>query len=418
MSRKTLLAASLLALSPLSDAQTLLAIDGFVGSMWEFTAAPAGACVAPNPMVESTPFGVPVAGCANPFPGVPAFDLGGIANDPLTDTYFVSDGFVIQEYAFEGPCDLPPVGTPLSNYPSPLPNGLPILGIARDATGVTTGGVPAIWCTDGLWIWALDTTLTCGIGPPPYVVAPCFVPSTTGESMLDLTVDTDTGTLWSCDRTGVIQQFAPDCSAVLTTTATGFLGLNGLAFDTATPNVVTGDGPAMFVTDGIMVEYIDPYTGLPAPSTLYAPVPLSPTPIPLFHGLALAQHDVSFGTSRADAVLTSTGQSSTPGPTFALQVEDAPADSAWLILNFSFPGPGLFCPGGAPGAGTTIWVDPTPPGAVIPLGVLTPCASIPLPIPALAPIGVQAYAQIVFLPGGSPPASDATNGLAVTVGAP
>mgnify|MGYP003573118713 FL=1 len=79
--------------------------------------------------------------------------------------------------------------------------------------------------------------------------------------------------------------------------------------------------------------------------------------------------------------------------------------------------PNVFCPP-VMGLGVSFWVNPGAPAILVPLpGLPSTCTSIPLALPAGTPPGVQGYMQVVFLVGG-PPAVDATNGMAFTVGAP
>jgi hypothetical protein len=63
------------------------------------------------------------------------------------------------------------------------------------------------------------------------------------------------------------------------------------------------------------------------------------------------------------------------------------------------------------------WGSTTPAGAIINnLGPLPPgCTPIPLPVPAAVPVGLEVFAQFVFLPVGGPPAVDATNAIYATV---
>jgi hypothetical protein len=161
-------------------------------------------------------------------------------------------------------------------------------------------------------------------------------------------------------------------------------------------------------------------TGGPAGPTFASPTPCMPAPAPL-SGLAHALHGNEYGTSQFQVELDSYGQSTSPGPSFGFALSGAPLffqAQGFLIVNTSVPGPGFLCPP-KPGLGTTIWVDPSPPALIIPLGPLPmgpPCFGLPMPIPAGIPPGIVIFAQAVFIPPGGPPAYDASKGIAITIG--
>lgn len=423
MSRTLLLTAALVAAAaPLSDAQTLLGVDGTAAVAWEFSSAPGGPCGAPNPNITATPYAGSVCTTVNPMGFVQPGSLwGDIADNPLTNTYFVTDGFVVHEFNRRGPCGVPAQGSLVNSMNGAGITGAPILGMGMDPTGLSTGGIPALWFTDGAFVWAMAPSAPGSCAPLALVVPPCGVPTVGAAPLTDITVDSMTGRLMACDAAGFIHHFGPGCAIVMPPVFVGGCSggaLTGIAFDTSTVSAVTGAPPAAYVTDGFSVDYIDPFTGAPAAPTFYTPVNCFPTP-GFLSGLALTQGGVEYGFSRANSRLTTFGQSSSPGPTFGLQIDFAPpGTNGFLILNFNFPGPGFFCPP-LPGVGTNIWVDPTAPGTVIPLGPMGPgCLPIALPIPPAVPTGLQLFAQAVFIPTGGPPAADATNGIEASISAP
>jgi hypothetical protein len=198
--------------------------------------------------------------------------------------------------------------------------------------------------------------------------------------------------------------------------ACGIAGpFTGLAYDISTPNPNPQNNSAWVSNAAGEIAYVETYTGLPGAGTFAGPVPCTTQPEPLA-GLAVAYRGVNYGTSRDIATLETFGQSTSPSTTFGIDVIDAPATgTSFLIINYSWPGPGFLCPP-ATGVGTTIWVDPTPPGLLIALPPLGPgCTSIPLPLPSGVLLGTNIFMQLVFMDGGAP-ALDATPGLATTIG--
>jgi hypothetical protein len=403
------------------QAQTLLGVDGVSATAWEFTPSPGGACPAPTPFLAGCPYGTPTI-CGTPGPGpIPAGSVfGDIADDPLTDTFWLTDGFIIQNYTEDSPCFGAMTCNTLGAFFVPSFIG-PITGMCFDnSSPVSIGaGAGVLWLTDGRDI--------VGVVPPApgscnFTVAfgPCSVILPTGGIMTDITWDFSTMTIWASGSAGFVHNIdvlACNYLSTLPVTNCGLgPGLTGIAFDGGTPAAppLLPSLPAMYVTDGLMVERLD-ITGAPAAPTFGAPVTCTPTPA-FLSGLALTQHGTTYGTSRAVARLETFGNASTPSTSFGLEVYNAPAgDNAWLIIGFNFPGLGYFCPP-ITGASTNIWVDFTPPGSITNLGPLPgPCVALPAFIPAATPIGLELFAQIVFIPTTGPPASDATNGVAVTV---
>lgn len=415
----TVAAALLLGATSSASGQTLLGSDGFGVLTWDFTAAPGGPCGAPNPMIGVCPHGAALCGIAPIGPVPPGSFWGDIADDPLTDTVYVTDGRVIGSFAGDPPCGAG-LCAAYNTFIPPFAAMGPLTGMGCDASGAFTGGPPLLWITDGVMVAGIIPPPAPACGPVTVVFPPCPIPGA-GVIATDISWDPANGLLWMSFAAGFVQAFAvPGCAPATGPIAVGAcpMGpLEGIAVDPATPNF-TGATLSGYVTDGFTVAHIDLFTGAPAAPTFYSPITCNPTPAPI-NGLALSQHGVTYGASRVSATLDTFGQSSTPGPTFGLEVTGAPSTgTAFLILNFNFPGPGFLCPP-LPGVGTKIWVDPSAPGIVIALPPFGPaCSPIPLPIPAATPPGLELFAQMVFIGTTGPPAIDATNGIAATVALP
>lgn len=417
-----------------ASAQKLYGLNGPAGLVWEFSSLPAGPCAAPAPMpptafpyIAPPPCGGPVAG-PTPFPGPGSF--GDIASDRLTDTVYVCDGFVIEQYAEYSPLTTVAAGTPINSFPVPaiLGLGLPITGMGMDSGGVTTGGIPTLYITDGIAIVGIVPSPPGSCGPAAISVAPFKSPFVTppGTLLTDVTVDPASGSLLACDSIGMIHSVFPGGFpgpfGFIPAAAGCGMGpfLEGIAMDLATTPSLFGTPPAFYVTDGFTVTYQDVFGTIAGP-TFYTPTPCNPTPAPL-NGLAYASHSVSFGAPAGPATLSSFGQSSAPGPTYGLEVKGIPAPSfLFLVSGTNVPGPGFFCPPLA-AVGNPLWVNPfVAPGAVTPLFFAPgPTAVIPAPLPAALPPGLEVYLQ-VFLdltPGAPGGPWLSTNAVDMVVTAP
>jgi len=422
----------LLALAPVSIGQTLYGIDGPGGSVWEFEAtAPGVPCAQPNPLgappwpylfppPATCPPGSPTPG---PFPGPgPGGILGDIALNTVTDTVFVTDGFVISEHVGDPPCGVvPPAGTMLNSFISPLP-GLTGMGF-DSAAGI-------LWVTDGLFIMGLlpSPPGTCA---PPAVAFPPFIavlPPFAGI-LTDITWDPFTGTFWACDTAGFVHNILigglpagpPFPVAPGPCFPAGPAVLQGIAYDRATPSPIGSPIPRVFVTDGFMVAYLD-IGGAPSapPGNFYAPMPCTLWPGPPTSGLAMSSHGGTYGFPRVATTLTTFGESILGSGTFGVEFTGtAPGSTVFAVVGFSFPGPGFFCPP-APAGGTFLWVDPTPPGTVVMIGPLPPgCFAIPAALPAAAALtGLNVFVQAVDVPAGGLPAVDASAGMFFTLAPP
>ncbi len=109
----------LLGASQLVAGQRLFGVEGASALTWDFPAASGGTCPAPTP--GALPCSHAVAIC----PGVPALEIvpgvrlhSDIADDPLTDIVYVTDGFVIGAFTGDRSCGLPPC-SPLSAFEKP-----------------------------------------------------------------------------------------------------------------------------------------------------------------------------------------------------------------------------------------------------------------------------------------------------------
>ncbi|MFT7463647.1 MAG: hypothetical protein ACI9EF_001993 [Pseudohongiellaceae bacterium] len=402
-------ALSLTALSAPTTAQTLYGMDGTVGRVFEFNSTPGGPCFAPIPKLTVWPYTVsapcvaPVAGLTAPIgPG----SFGDIASDRRTNTVFVTDGFIIEQYAEFDPTGGTVPGTPINAFPVALPltMTLPLTGMGMDSGGVTAG-LPILYVTNGKFIAGIAPSAPGTCGPAALIVPPfpSPFPMLPGALLTDVTVDPGTGSLLVCDSAGLIHSIFPGGAPgpYGFFPLAGALGcglaptLEGIAMDLATtgPFMAVLTPPAFYVTDGMTVGYAD-ITGGPAAPTLYTPVTCTPTPGPT-NGLAYAAHSNNFAPAPGAATLTSFGQSSTPGPTYGAFISGVPAPSfIWLVVGASIPGPGFFCPP-LMAVGNPLYVDPfTAPGTTLPLfAVFAPSAAIPLPIPAGLPVGVEIYLQ-------------------------
>lgn len=418
----TLCVATLLLLAPATSAQRLYGLDGPAATAIEFNSAPAGPCAAPIPslttwltMVPPPCPGPPLGPSPGPGPG----SFGDIAVDRLTDTIYVTDGFIIEQYADASPVTATAPGTPLNSFFLP-PVGLgPLNGMGFDSAGVVAG-IPALYVTDGFLVMGIAPSPP-GSCAPPLIVVPPFPSPFPGPILTDISVDPSTGSLLACDSVGMVQSFfaggAPGPWAIIPVSGTlgcGLGPLEGIAVDLATTPSLLGLPPSYYVTDGVTVAYVLAAGG-PAPATFYTPLTCWPAPAPIT-GLAYAAHSNNFAGAPGTATLTSYGQSSSPGPTYGVVVSGIPGPAfLWLLIGVNIPGPGFFCPP-LTAVGNPLYVDFfTPPGLASGLFVTPgPTAVLPLPIAPGVPPGIEFYVQ-VFLdltpagPGGPWLATDPLN---------
>lgn len=396
-----------LLLAPSAQAQKLYGLNGAAGLVHEFTLLPGAPCGQPTPTLVTWPYLVPPP-CAlvlpgpTPPPGPGSF--GDIAANSLTDTVYVCDGFMIEQYSEFSPLAGTVSGGPMNAFPVPFvgPAIAPVTGMGMDEAGITTGGIPVLYLTDGALIWGIAPSPPGSCLPAPVVVPPFASPFPMPAAVIltDVTLDPGTGTLLACDSGGFIHSIAPGgfpgpygFFPVVAPCPLG-AGLEGIAMDLATTPSAFGFLPAFYVTDGFGVAYVD-VTGGPAAPAFYTPVPCNGAPAPL-NGLAYVNHSVAFGAAPGPAGLSSFGQPSSPGPSYGLMVTGVPAPAfAWLLYGTNVPGPGFFCPP-IPAVGNPLYVDVfTPPGAVLGLFPVGPGATpFPAAIPPALPIGLELYLQV------------------------
>lgn len=420
--------------APDADAQKLYGFDGTNGFVHEFTTSPGGPCPSPTPYLLSWPYTVPATCSTGVVPGITPppgpQSFGDVATDSLGDTVFITDGFLIEQYAEYSPATATAAGTPINVFPAPLvgPVAGPLTGLGMDEAGVFAG-IPVLWMTDGFLIWGMAAPPAGSCAPGPVVVPPFVSPFGAPGRLTDVTFDPSTASLLLCDSAGFIHSVLPGgapgpygffpVAFVAPCGPTPFL--EGIAMDLATTPSAFGTIPAFYVTDGFVVAYLD-VTGAPAAPTFYSPVTCTPTPKPL-NGLAYVNHSISFGAVPGPASLGAYGQPSTPGPTYGVTVTTPAPAFLWLATSANLGGPftGTFCPP-LTAVGNPLYVDVfTPPGMVTPIGPIGAGTTIlPSPIPGALPIGVEVYIQafLDFTPFGPGGPWLSTNAIDLVVTAP
>jgi hypothetical protein len=421
----------ILCLSPLTGAQVLYTMHGSAGITWEHPLAAGPPCGQPtssftawsfvNKLPPGCPAGVPLLG---PVPAMPNI-IGGLDVDRLTDIVYVTDGNTIEEFA-GGSIVGPSPGAPLNAYLVPAGLFGQVTALAVDGVGMVTG-VPTLWLSDGFRVMGVSRGApACG---PSTVIFPAF-PHGLGPSVVisDLTWDPFTGTLWVCDTLGWVHQMAVGGGPAGPSWSVAACGLTpplqGVAFDVGSqakfPFVGAQLVPAMFVTDGARIAYVDVNSGLPAPTTFYAPMPCTTTITPT-QGLAFASKAVTFGQSGGNLRIAASGQASSPGPTFRLHAVNVTAGSTlWAVVGANALGPGYFCPP-LTAVGQPLYVDfITPPGQLVFLGPSAPgTMTFPAAIPAGLPNGAVLFVQFwEDLSGGLGGPFVSSDALGVTITVP
>ncbi len=407
-----------IAISPTVEAQTLFGFDGGTATAVQFDMIPGFACPPTVPTLVPYPTaGIAVCAAAPVIlpPGGPAITpLGDIAVNRITDTTFVTDGVTIYEFVNGSAVFGPPPGGPVHNYAVPpilTAAGImgPLTGMGMDSVGLFTGGIPTLFVTDGAFIAGIATPPP-GSCAAPFVSVPAFAHGIVGGPFLtDITIDPFTGTFWACGAGGGVFNVAFGgglaAGGAFAAGICGAAGLTGIAYDLASPGIpgfgTNAPAPAVFVTDGFIVEYIDLGTAGPAAATFYASGgPCIPTPAPL-NGLAYSTHAVNWAGPPGGTAIASVGQSSAPGPSFGLGMTGGTGGSnTWVFFGINAPpvaSGGFFCPG-IPSLGSTLYVDIfAPPGGLIFLGAMPGSGVffVPSPIGAGPPPGVQVYAQFL-----------------------
>jgi hypothetical protein len=425
--------ASLLATD--SAAQKLYGYEGSAGTVLEFTTLSAGACPGPTPGVTAWSAMVP-APCGpfamvgfTPPPG-PA-SLGDIAADSLTDTVYVTDGVVIEQYAEASPVGILP-GTAINAFKDPLVGAGtgPITGLGMDDAGLIAG-IPLLIMTDGFVIWATAAPPPGSCAPGALVIPPfpSPYPMAAGTMLTDVTFDPSSGTLFLCDSAGMIHNVLPfggpgiyGFFPAFAIAACGMTPrLEGIAMDLATTPALFSPFPSMYVTDGFTVAYIDAAGAFSPPAT-YTPMSCSPTPGPL-NGLAYVNHSVNYGTPPGGAKIGSMGQPSSPGPTYVISISSPAPAFLWLATGSNAGGPftGRFCPP-LPAVGNPLFVDVFAPlGGVSPIGFVPAGTTyLPSPLPSGLPIGFEVYVQgfLDLTPGAPGGPWLATDALEMVISSP
>jgi len=383
-----------------AGAQSLWGVDGPTATATQMTGPPAGPCAYPTgPVTGGFPYAVPfVCPTAAPFPPACAAPAGDIAVDRVTDTVYVTDGFIITEYT--------KAGAPLSSFAIPAAIPGPIIGMGWGLVG----GASALWVTDGVLTGALFPPPPPGCPGIAVIAVPprpnLIVPAT------DVDFDPISGTLFLSTAAGVI-------SNELVAGGPGPFGLvpapcglapcySGIAVDSS----LCG---SLYVTDGVMVTHMMMGGGL-APPTFYTPVPCFPWagPGPI-SGLAFDAAPISFGlgcsTIGPPPVAGAVGQVLSPSPGLALTLTGAaPGGVTMLLLSF-----GAACPPVPFGCGAVaafpiaLSVGPLPVPAA---GTVT----IPVPIgPGLMCLPSVYVQWIVAIPGGG---RQVSQGLEMTLALP
>ncbi len=334
---------------------------------------------------------------------------GGMTMDRLSDTLWITDGFIVSEYQN--------FGTPLQGFDVPLGTlfANPVTGIAYDPS------LGALWLTDGLTAAAVTPPNPCP-GTHTVVSGPFPLPLV-AQAATALDYDPSTDTLWFTDSAGNLVQ----------STKTGALGsfgsvnvsagspcgltndLRGLAIDTA-------QAPGtMYVTDGTTMAYVDAGSGgASAPTTFYTPnACYFPIASPL-NAIVYAATPSSFGSPSGAGgfsffpAIGSTGQSVIPNTAFEIGVAGGLIENEIAVLVMST---GHLCPSTTV-AGVPFHLTPSP---LIQIAVTivdaTLNVSVPTPLGLGTPIGVTLFFQWGILD----PATFqffSTRGLALTTSRP
>ncbi|MEM7306133.1 MAG: hypothetical protein AAF682_05650 [Planctomycetota bacterium] len=436
----------LLAFAPVAAAQTLYGVDGPAGLAREFPSAAGGACPQPNPFQSSWDF-TAIPNCG-PLPlafGGPPSLAGDLAIDKANDNVYLTDGSIIASYeAGDATAGIAP-GQRLEGFvPSvlltgnpPFPGPLTGLGAVGSLGAVPTlGNPPNLLCTNAQtnpWYIASITppNPTCSGGGGAFTTGflasnPLQVnglPAGTGV-FTDVTYDPTANMLWVCDSNGWVHRISTFGAALASTqvTAAGTCGLTapltGIAFDTATPSVITGGPGALYVTDGTNVAYLD-VNALAAGPTFYTPTTCTPTAAPI-SGLAYTAHSINYGTPGGLPTISTVGQSTSPSLNHKVTLTNAPAGQFMYLFYGSNTGAplGYHCPPQPAGSGQSLYVDialpaggsiflgPTPGGA----GTFAVSATLPPGIP----VGSSLFVQVFFV---SPPPGPvlATEGAEFTI---
>jgi hypothetical protein len=364
---------------------------GFVD---EFASPLGGACSGPSDPVFTITLGGTL--CFLALPGFGGGISGDVGVDTLSDTYWVTDGFSLAEYASS--TSVTP-GLPIAVY-----NGAygalvpPLTGLGID----TTGGL--IWATDGLTCQAFTKPATGGLCLPPLAPLASFACRVTpGVPVTDVEWDATTGLLWFVDATGSV--FSRNTLGALVNGAWASSVClpfgppkQGLAVDPAAGALGSALNPLVYTAKTNTISY-DEYSIGPATLSgkVYDTAALClPAPGPL-NGLAAVHRPNHYGTSSIcipspNLEINTVGQSVGGNAAFEITVSGAPVTALAVLLYAFAPS----CPSVAiPFHGCTLdfWLSP----GVFQSAAMPPLAggasAFPVPIPT-SWVGLSVYVQI------------------------
>lgn len=398
-------------------AQSLLELTGMAGTVTESTGPPAACGFPTGPVLGAflypAPFGCPTA-AATPFA---APYLGDVATNRLTNTIWVTDGFIFTEYTGGGPG----FGLPVRSFPLPIAFALPGPVTGMDVMQAPFAPAGTLLVTDGAFCAGILPPAAPGCGPPVVVIPPFALPFIGAAGLAsDLSWSPAVGgSIWISTVGGFIGQvllggapgpfgvFAPVgiCAPAI---------LTGIAVDTATPSAF-GAPISTYVTGGGMTYRCIP-GGAAGALTFYRTAACVFATAPPNSGLGFSLHPLAYGVGTDPAFLPppvamAAGQSSTPsGPMSITLAGNAPG------MAYLFYGIAAACPPIPFLGGNSLYVAPPLFGPVGPFAVGAGGITLPFAIPAGQPVGASITMQwIVAKAGGG---FQASNGIEFTIGRP
>jgi len=359
---------ALLSLTTSPTAQTLYGVDGTATAVDQLTGPPNPAMCfyPPGPLVSSFSFvqPTPCSALGSFAPPSPTDLIGDVAIDRVNDLVFVTDGAAIGVFT--------PAGVELNVMPLATLGLGPLTGLGFDSSA------GLLWMTDGTTI-ASATPSASGSCSPPTLGITFTAPRL--ALVTDVAWDPSWGVLYACDAAGQIAGYWPDGTLAVaayphTNSGCPLVGapLTGIAIDTSTGCTGLSGGPALFVTDGMFVDY-QRSGGWSTPGTFSTPGNCFPWLASPVQGLDYAARPIRYGSGTGPAI-GAIGQSVLPNPSFALTLSNAPAGGqAYLVY-----GTGATCPPlnflGNPWH-VNPWFTPIGPLAIPASGQLT----LPIPLP-------------------------------------
>lgn len=351
-----------------SSAQSIYTVHGPLGRVFQHAGPSAGACNYPfGPLASSFPFAV---GSCSPAPfSPPPSLLGDIAVDRVNDHVYVTNGALVGVQT--------PAGIAVTSFPVSIPTMGGLTGMGFDGLG------GLLWVTDGIQAAALQPPTT-SCAAPSLVVPPFALPGVAVTGLYtDIDWDSASQSLLLCSANGFVASVlvggAPGPHGLFPVAPGSCplpLPLTGIAVDAA---AAPGSG-AFFVGSATMSAYLLP-GDVPAPLTFYRTATCATVPIPFCSGLAFAARPISFGQGDGAGAptpfITSTGQSLSPSPGFAIQLFTASSFDLALL----FHGVDAACPAFELPPPVLLALAPTP--SLIFAGVTsatgTATANLPLP---------------------------------------